>query len=47
MSFLNSIKNQSKKYEFPFDHWEYENALTDGAIKEIIEAEIAKTLKQF
>ena len=40
MSFLNSIKNQSKKYEFPFDHWEYKNALTDGAIQEIIEADI-------
>ena len=23
MSFLNSIKDQSKKHEFPFDHWEY------------------------
>ena len=40
MSFLNSIKNKSKKYEFPFDHWEYESALTDGAIQEIIEADI-------
>ena len=38
MSFLNSIKNQSKKHEFPFDHWEYNNALTDDAIKEIIKA---------
>ena len=27
MSFLNSIQNQSKKHEFPFDHWEYNNAL--------------------
>ena len=36
MSFLNSIQNQSKKHEFPFDHWEYNNALTDDAIKEII-----------
>ena len=27
MSFLNSIHNQSKKHEFPFDHWEYRNAL--------------------
>ena len=32
MSLLNSIQNQSKKHEFPFDHWEYYNALTDGAI---------------
>ena len=21
------IQNQSKKHEFPFDHWEYNNAL--------------------
>jgi len=29
MSFLDSIKNQSKKHEFPFDHWEYNNALSN------------------
>ena len=40
MSFLNSIQNQSKKHETPFIHWEYNNALTDGAIKEIITADI-------
>ena len=40
MSFLNSIQTQSKKHEFPFDHWEYSNALTDGAIEEIIKADI-------
>ena len=40
MSFLNSIKNQAKKHEFPFDHWEYNNALSDGAIEEIIKAQI-------
>ena len=45
MSFLNSIKNQSKKYEFPFDHWEYENALIDGAIQEIIKADIPDVSK--
>ena len=45
MSFLNSIKNQSKKYEYPFDHWEYENALTDGAIQEIIKADIPDVSK--
>ena len=37
MTFLNSILNQSKKYEFPFDHWEYSNALTEGSIEEIIQ----------
>ena len=45
MSFLNSIKNQSKKHEFPFDHWEYNNALSDDAIKEIIEADIPDVSK--
>ena len=36
MSFLDSIKNQSKKHQHPFDHWEYNNALSDGAIDEIM-----------
>ena len=45
MSFLNSIQNQSKKYEFPFDHWEYHNALTDGAIDEVIKADIPDVSK--
>ena len=45
MSFLNSIKNQAKKHEFPFDHWEYNNALSDGAIKEIIKADILDVSK--
>ena len=40
MSFLNSIKNNSKKYETPFDHWEYGNALKEGAIEEIVKADI-------
>ncbi len=45
MSFLNSILNNSKKFEFPFDHWEYENALSDGAIEEIIKADIPDVSK--
>ena len=45
MSFLDSIKNQSKKHEFPFNHWEYNNALTDGAIEEIIKADIPDVSK--
>ena len=45
MSFLNAIQNQSKKYEFPFDHWEYHNALTDGAIDEVIKADIPDVSK--
>ena len=45
MSFLNSIQNESKKYEFPFIHYEYRNALTEDAIKEIIKADIADVSK--
>ena len=45
MNFLNSILNQSKKHEFPFDHWEYNNALTDEQIKEIINADIPDVSK--
>ena len=40
MTFLNSILKQSTKHEFPFDHWEYDNALSEGAIEEIIKADI-------
>ena len=40
MTFLNSIVNQSKKYSFPFDHWEYSNPLSKEAIDEIIKADI-------
>ena len=45
MSLLDSIKNQSKKHEFPFDHWEYNNSLSDGAIEEIIKADIPDVSK--
>ena len=45
MTFLNSILNQSKKYDFPFDHWEYNNALSDNAIEEIITADIPDVSK--
>ncbi len=45
MNFLNSILNQSKKHKFPFDHWEYNNALTDEAIEEIIKADIPDVSK--
>ena len=40
MSFLSSIKNNSKKYEKPFEHWELNKPLTDDQINEIINAEI-------
>ena len=45
MSFLDSIKNQSKKYQHPFDHWEYNNALSNGAIDEIIKADVPDVSK--
>ena len=45
MTFLNSIINESKKYEFPFDHWEYNNPLTEGAIQEITTADIPDVSK--
>ena len=45
MTFLNSILNQSKKHDFPFDHWEYNNALSENAIQEIITADIPDVSK--
>ena len=45
MSFLHSIQSKSKKHEFPFDHWEYDDALTDEAIKEITTADIPDVSK--
>ena len=45
MTFLNSILKQSKKHEFPFDHWEYHSALTDSAIEEIVKADIPDVSK--
>ena len=45
MTFLNSILNQSKKHEFPFDHWEYEDALNDASIQEIVNADIPDVSK--
>ena len=45
MTFLNSILNNSKKHDYPFDHWEYSNALNDGAIQEIVKADIPDVSK--
>ena len=45
MTFLNSILKQSKKHEFPYDHWEYNNPLNEDAIKEIISADIPDVSK--
>ena len=38
MSFLNSILNDSKKFDNPFEHWELNKPLTDDQINEIIES---------
>jgi len=40
MTFLNSILNKSKKSDSPFEHWEYNDALSEGAVQEIIKADI-------
>ena len=40
MSFLNSINNNSKKFSYPFDHWELNKPLNDEQINEIINADI-------
>ena len=45
MTFLNSILKKSKKYEFPFDHWEYNEALSNEVIEEIIKADIPDASK--
>ena len=45
MTFLNSILNHSKEHADPFKHWEYNDALTDGAIEEIIKADIPDVSK--
>jgi len=41
MSFLNSVLNNSKKFEDPFIHWELNKPLTDKQIEEIVKADIA------
>ena len=40
MEFLESLKNRSKHYNFPFDHWELNKPLTKDAIEEICKAKI-------
>ena len=41
MSFLNSINNNSKKFNDPFTHWELNKPLTEEQINEIINVDIA------
>ena len=45
MTFLNSILNHSKKHVFPFEHWAYNNALSEGSIEEILRADIPDVSK--
>ena len=45
MEFLNSLKKRSKHYSTPFSHWELNEPLTQGAIKEICETEITYLTK--
>ena len=45
MSFLNSIINNSKRYEDPFTHWEINRPLNDLTIQEIANTEIADPTK--
>ncbi len=46
MSFLNSVINNSKKFEKPFIHWELNKPLSDGALEEITKADIVDPTKQ-
>ena len=45
MEFLNSLKKRSKHYSTPFSHWELNEPLTEGAIKEICNTEITDLTK--
>ena len=45
MSFLDSITNNSKKFEDPFVHWELSKPLTAEQINEIINADIANPIE--
>ena len=45
MEFLNSLKKRSKHYSTPFSHWELNEPLTEGTIKEICKTEITDLTK--
>ena len=45
MSFLNSVINNSKKFEDPFIHWELNEPLTNEATEEIAKADIPNPVK--
>jgi len=46
MQFLNSLKKNFKYHNSPFDHWEFENPLTEKSIKEICKTEIIDLAKK-
>ena len=46
MQLFNSLKDKTKLYKVPFKHFELNEPLTDEAIKEICEAEIADPRKE-
>ena len=45
MSFLNSLTNNSKKFQDPFEHWELNQPLTEEQISEIVSADIANPIE--
>ncbi len=45
MAFLDSVLNNSKKFEHPFAHWELNKPLTNEQIEEIVNADIANPAK--
>ncbi|RZO47915.1 MAG: hypothetical protein EVA76_05010, partial [Candidatus Pelagibacterales bacterium] len=46
MEFLNSLKKRAKHYSTPFSHWELNEPLTEGAVKEICKTEIIDLTKK-
>jgi len=46
MEFLNSLKERSKYYSSPFDHWELDKPLTKESINEICKTEITDLTKK-
>ena len=45
MEFLNSLKERSKYYSYPFDHWELDKPLTEESVSEICKTEIKDLTK--
>ena len=46
MELLNSLKSRLESYDKPFTHWAINKPLTDDAIKEICNAEIANPVSE-